>query len=347
MDQSQDTLDDINSNHSTGRESECQAPFSEQENSSQNERQRSIVQTHQSSFCDAYDLGETLGRGAFGNVRRCFIKTAFGTSRRDSLCSVSTADKRAALAVKSISLRHVCSHGQLEIEILQLLRDCPSIVQLQDVYHDTDATHIVMEEMVGGDLLSRLRQKEVYTEEEARCVMKTLLKSVQYCHSRGVAHLDIKPENILLQYDQNDENYSAFDKDTTVKLADFGLAKILSRTRLTEICGSPEYTAPEVFRRWMDEGYENDSTTYEYDERCDIWSCGIVMYLLLGGYLPFRGEGQWEIVKKATKGVFKFHDKFWANISEDAKLLILGMLQVSPDDRITLDKALCCSWFDQ
>lgn len=120
----------------------------------------------------------------------------------------------------------------------------------------------------------------------------------------------------------------------TLKLADFGFSKRCGRkTGLTTMCGTPNYMAPEVFNL-PDNGY---------DFRCDMWSVGVLVYSLLGGYLPFEGDIK-EIAKKVTKGKYKFHDKYWAAVSTAAKEMVARMLQVNPDNRLSADEALSCQW---
>ncbi|CAB9502501.1 MAP kinase-activated protein kinase 2 (Fragment) [Seminavis robusta] len=271
------------------------------------------------SFHASYDLGEALGEGAFGSVHKCYPANG----------------SEDAYAVKSVPMD---KYNHEEIEILDELKECPTIVQLKDVFHESDESFIVMEEIQGGELLERIAEKECYSEEEAKVLFKTLLETVLYCHQRGIAHCDIKPENILLQ---------SQDDDTTMKLVDFGLAKRFRHDdedgtieRIFDMHGSAEYAAPEVFNR------PEDDTEIGYDERCDIWSCGVVLYVLLGGYAPFEADTSDEMIKVVGKGKFKFHKRYWKHVSRDAKLLIAKMMQVKPDKRCTLEEALASPWFD-
>jgi serine/threonine protein kinase len=272
------------------------------------------------SFHESYNLGETLGKGAFGSVNKCYMKDG------------SSLD--GSLAVKSVAAEH---YNPEEIEILEHLSDCPTIVQIKDVFHEQDETYIVMEEVQGGELLERIGQKLCYEEEEAKVLFRTLLETVQFCHDRGIAHCDIKPENILLQYK---------DDDTSIKLTDFGLAKCFlnedgTKRRLFDMQGSAEYAAPEVFNR------PEDDTQVGYDERCDIWSCGVLLYVLLAGYAPFEADNADDMILEVAKGKFKFHKRYWKNTSRAARNLITHMMRVDPEERCTLEEALAHPWLTQ
>lgn len=271
---------------------------------------------HDSCFHASYDLGKELGEGAFGSVWQCSLKS----------------DASSSLAVKAVAAD---KYNEEEIAIMILLEDCPTIVKVEDVIHEFDQSYIVMPELEGGDLLSRISKKVVYTEAEARILCRALLETVLFCHERGVAHCDIKSENVFL---------CSEDDDTTMQLGDFGLAKRFlhsdgTRIPMLKMEGSAEYAAPEVFNR--DEDDEEG-----YDERCDIWSCGVLLYLLLGGYPPFERDGPMETIKNVGRGKYKFHNKYWQEISLEAKVMIATMLQVNPDDRCTLEEALASPWLN-
>jgi calcium/calmodulin-dependent protein kinase I len=211
---------------------------------------------------------------------------------------------------------------QAEISTLKLLSDCPRVVKLYDVLEDPDFTYIVMERLHGGTLLDCLAEKKYYTENEARSVIKNLLLAVEYCHNRRIAHRNINLENITPTVHAN-----AAD----VKLCDFGMAKrVLYPNALSTQCGTEGYVAPDILVDWP-----------EYDVHCDIWSVGVVFYTLLGGYRPFRGD---DMVSKSRHGEFKFHKRYWSEISEEAKILIVHMLTVEPIARVTATSALNSDW---
>eukprot|EP00934_Nitzschia_sp_Nitz4_P002244 Nitzschia sp. Nitz4//scaffold89_size161592//6593//10007//NITZ4_002359-RA/size161592-snap-gene-0.130-mRNA-1//1//CDS//3329559559//2244//frame0 len=263
-------------------------------------------------FDDFYEIGDELGEGGYAFVYRCVHKRTNKT-----------------YAVKEVILSKMESGGEStlkdEIAALKMLRGGPHIVRLFDVFEEDDHCFMVMEEMKGGDLLSRIVDKEVYTEREARGVCKILFEAVLYCHNKKVAHRDIKPENLLLVNE---------DDDATIKLADFGFAKRVSgENSLSTLCGTAQYVAPEIL----------DFQVEGYDERCDMWSVGVVTYILLGGYAPFEGPPD-ELAQFIIRGDYEFHDKYWSDISESATDMISNMLQVDPNVRLTAEEALSCEW---
>ena len=267
------------------------------------------------SFHASYNVGHILGHGAFGSVHKCFPKES---------------DSTDSFAVKAVPMDR---YNHDEIEILQDLKKCPNVVQIKDVFHHTEGSYIVMEEIAGGELLERIATKQCYAESEAKVLFKTLLQTVKFCHEQGIAHCDIKPENILLQDKDN---------DVSIKLVDFGLAKRFRHRdgtfeRFFDMQGSAEYAAPEVFNR-------SESDGIGYDERCDIWSCGVVLYVLLAGYAPFEADTTEEMLRLVGEGKFKFHKRYWKHISKEAKNLIDQMMQIDPEKRCSLDEALASSW---
>lgn len=259
-----------------------------------------------------YEIGEELGEGGYAFVYRCHHKRT-----------------KKIYAVKEVIISKMESGGEStlkdEIAALKLLRGGAHIIRLYDVFYEADHCFMIMEEMRGGDLLSRICDKEVYTEREARGVCKILFEAVLYCHQKRVAHRDIKPENLLMV---------EADDDTSIKLADFGFAKrVVGDLSLSTLCGTAQYVAPEIL----------DFQVEGYDERCDMWSVGVVTYILLGGYAPFEGDPD-ELAKFIIRGEYEFHDKYWADISESAKDMIHNMLQVDPMERLTAIEALSCEW---
>jgi len=213
---------------------------------------------------------------------------------------------------------------QEEITALQMCKDCPYIINLTDVFEEPDYTFLVLGCQRGGDLIERITQKHSYTEIEARVVAKQLFLGIEYLHSKRIANRNLKPENILL---------TRTSSDTEVKISDFGFAKRVSHPySLRTQCGTEGYVAPEILEHRP-----------AYDVQCDMWGLGVVMYVMLGGYRPFRGEPK-EMIKQIRYGEYKFHKRYWKDISDDAKHLVTRMLTVNPALRITATLALQSDW---
>jgi serine/threonine protein kinase len=265
-------------------------------------------------FKDFYVIGELLGEGGHSYIYRAIRKST-----------------KLPYAVKHIQQSKLGKRDQKtlkdEITVLKLLRGGPHIIRLFDVFEDKLDTHLIFEEMKGGNILARIVEKEVYTEREARQVCKIALMAVDYCHKKKVAHRDIKPENFLL-VDEGD--------DTSVKLVDFAFAKKETHDNsLKTLCGTAQYVAPEIL----------DSNRQGYNHKCDIWSLGVFAYLLLGGYPPFEGILD-NLVKEITRGYFEFHEEYWSDISGPAKDMIRSMLVVTPEERVSASHALACKWME-
>jgi serine/threonine protein kinase len=211
-----------------------------------------------------------------------------------------------------------------EIAIMQELKH-PNIIRLYDVFTEPDY-FLVTEKMAGGDLLSRINSMAFLGERQGRSVCKSILEAVRYMHSKKIAHRDLKPENILL--DDSDSN------DAVVKLGDFGFAK---REELpnsfTTMCGTAVYVAPKILR------------AVPYGIAADLWSVGIIAYILLVGYQPFRGEDDDTLHQQIRGGVFEFDEEFWNNITSEAKGFISSVLKVDPAERLSANEALAHKWF--
>ncbi|KAG7369185.1 serine/threonine protein kinase [Nitzschia inconspicua] len=262
-------------------------------------------------FDEVYSKQALLGEGGFALVFRC---QHWHTGNTYAVKEVVNADyEKTGEDLKE------------EIDALKQLRDTPYIVKLLDVFIAPDRSHLIMEEMRGGDLLAKLHEREVFTESEARRISRRLLEAISFCHKKRIAHRDIKPENILLQ-DPTD--------DTRIKLADFGCAKRVDGTKcLHTLCGSLQYVAPELYL----------SSVEGYDERCDLWSAGVVIYILLGGYAPFDAPNN-DLPEVICDGFFEFHPLYWMGISNAPKHLISSLLVVEPDRRASLEEALDSTW---
>ena len=198
------------------------------------------------------------------------------------------------------------------------------IINLFEVFDESTYFYLITELMLGGELFDRIVTKTFYNEKEARDVCRTLFEALGYCHSRGVAHRDLKPENLLLVSRTNDKN---------IKIADFGFAKKVTSSKcLLTQCGTPGYVAPEILHG------------VPYGVKADMWSLGVIAYILLGGYPPFIEQNQRELFKKIKRGSYEFHPEYWGQISREAKDLIAGLLTVDPDKRLSAEGALRSPW---
>jgi serine/threonine protein kinase len=263
-------------------------------------------------FVDFYDLGEVLGEGGYACVYRATHK------RTKEVFAVKDIDTSV---LENTSMNAL----QDEIAALKLLRGGPFIIRLYDVFQEKDNTFMIMEECRGGDLLTRVTEKEYYTEREARKTCKILFQAMDYIHKMKIAHRDIKPENVLMVEK---------DDDHSIKIADFGFAKRVHKINcLRTLCGTAQYVAPEVL----------DLHSPGYDHRADMWSVGVVVYILLGGYAPFEGPVH-ELAQVICKGEYDFHDKYWGEISDEAKDMISNLLQVFAERRLSAEEALHCPW---
>ena len=262
-------------------------------------------------FDEVYRLKGVLGTGAFSTVREGFHKS----------------DKNILYAVKCINRKKLSEEDEAalldEVSILKEMNH-EHIIRLFDFFDEPATYYLVMERMRGGELFDRIVAKAYYNEKEARDTCKIVLEAVRYCHQNHVAHRDLKPENLLLQSDVD---------DTTVKIADFGFAKKVHKPNsLTTQCGTPGYVAPEIL----------EGTAY--DERADMWSVGVILYILLGGYPPFIESTQRDLFRKIRKGEYEFHEEYWGTVSAEAKELISSLLTVSCAKRLTAEQALQNAW---
>ncbi|KAF0688082.1 Aste57867_20243 [Aphanomyces stellatus] len=260
------------------------------------------------SFKEQYTLGKRLGAGTFAVVKEGVQK--------------STGKKFAIKCIKKNAL----SQSDLdalydEINILKRL-DHPNIMTLYEVYSEEDYYYLVTEFMAGGELFDRIVDKTFYSEKEARDLVRLLLGAIKYCHDHNVVHRDLKPENLLL---------TSKDDDASIKLADFGFAKQES-TGLSTACGTPGYVAPEIL------------SGQKYGKSVDIWSIGIITYILLCGYPPFHDENQRKLFASIKGGKYVFNAPYWDDVSDTAKEFIGTMLRVAPDERFTADQLLAHRW---
>ena len=222
-------------------------------------------------------------------------------------------------AMKIVNKKLHSSHN--EIEILRKISH-PNIVNIFEIFEDKTKYYIMSEFCEGGELFTAIAEKGYFNEFEASRIIKQILQAINYLHSNSIVHRDIKPENIMLLANGKD-----------LKLIDFGTAiELPKRKKLTKFIGTSYYLAPEVIAQ-------------NYDEKCDVWSCGIILYILLCGYPPFNGVSNNEIYKAIRYGKLVFNKNNWSNISKEAITLISKMLEKNPKKRLSAEECLNDFWF--
>ena len=254
-----------------------------------------------------------LGHGHYGVVRKCQNRST-----------------KEYYAIKTIRKAKVSRLEILkrEIEILRKM-DHPNIIRLVDVYEDDKYLHLVTELCTGGELFDRIIKKTKtaeghYSEKDASKVIRCLLGAISYVHNvHNISHRDLKPENFI---------FETSAEDSRLKIIDFGLSRYDDEvSHMTTKVGTPYYIAPEVLTR-------------SYDKECDLWSIGVIMYVMLCGYPPFYGVTDAEIFASVKRAQFEFRSPEWDTISTAAKDLICGLLQKNPKTRLTADQALSHRW---
>uniref|UniRef100_M0ZJY3 non-specific serine/threonine protein kinase n=1 Tax=Solanum tuberosum TaxID=4113 RepID=M0ZJY3_SOLTU len=255
-----------------------------------------------------YTLGKKLGQGQFGTTYLC-TENATG---HEYACK--TIPKRKLFCKEDYE------DVWREIQIMHHLSEHPYVVRIKGTYEDNLFVHIVMEVCKGGELFDRIVQKGHFTEKKAAQLMKTIVKVVEACHSLGVMHRDLKPENFL---------FDSSDEDAKLKATDFGLSIFYKPGQyFSDVVGSPYYVAPEVLHKY-------------YGPEIDVWSAGVILYILLCGVPPFWAETDNGIFKQILKGKIDFESEPWPQISDSAKDLVKKMLTRDPRARLTAHQVLC------
>lgn len=263
----------------------------------------------QPSVEDKYFLKELLGTGAFSVVRLAESKERVG-----QMYAIKIIDKKA-LKGKEDSLEN-------EIKVLRRLQH-PNIVQLLETYEDKSKVYLVMELVTGGELFDRIVEKGSYTEKDASDLIRQVLEAVEYMHEQGVVHRDLKPENLL---------YYSPEEESKIMISDFGLSKMEDSGIMATACGTPGYVAPEVLAQ------------KPYGKAVDVWSIGVISYILLCGYPPFYDENDANLFAQILKGEFEFDSPYWDEISDSAKDFIRQLMCVNVEKRYSCRQALAHPW---
>ncbi|GAA0146793.1 non-receptor serine/threonine protein kinase [Lithospermum erythrorhizon] len=270
-----------------------------------------VLQYKTQSLQSLYSIGRKLGQGQFGTTHLCTEK-ASGT-----LYACKTIPK------KKLICKEDYDDVWREIQIMHHLSEHPNVVRIQGTYEDVLYVHIVMELCAGGELFDRIVKKGHYSEREAAKLIKTIVGVVEACHSLGVMHRDLKPENFL---------FTNNGDDATLKTTDFGLSVFYKPGEtFNDVVGSPYYVAPEVLRKC-------------YGPEADVWSAGVILYILLSGVPPFWAETEMGIFRQILRGKLDFESEPWPGISDSAKDLIRKMLDRNPNTRLTAHEVLCHPW---
>lgn len=258
-----------------------------------------------------YELGKTLGTGNFSKVK-------VGTD-------AETGETWAIKIIDKEQLAKERMEEQLkrEIAVMKMLKH-PNIVQLKEVMQTANHIYLVLEIVTGGELFDKIVAAKRFDEPTARKYFHQLISGIHYCHSQGIAHRDLKPENLLL------------DANDTLKISDFGLSNLQrggadgQGTLLQTVCGTPNYVAPEVLK---ERGYNGITA--------DVWSCGVVLFVMLAGFLPFDDPNMNALFNKIERGEYRMARHF----SDQAKDLIAKMMTVDPAKRITIQGIVDHPWF--
>ncbi|KAL5275428.1 PHKG1 family protein [Megaselia abdita] len=275
-------------------------------------------------FYAKYEPKEILGRGVSSTVRRCIEKETgkeFAAKIIDLGAGSDSSDTNPLQMLEAT---------RQEISILRQVLGHPNIIDLQDVFESDAFFFLVFELCPKGELFDHLTSVVTLSEKKTRTIMRQIFEGVAYIHEKNIVHRDLKPENILL-----DENHN-------VKITDFGFARQLTENeKLTDLCGTPGYLAPETLKCNMFEGSPG------YSKEVDIWACGVIMFTLLVGCPPFWHRKQMVMLRNIMEGKYSFTSPEWIDISEDPKDLIRKCLVVDPSKRINVFDALKHPFFNQ
>ena len=253
-----------------------------------------------------YSIIKDLGHGSYGQVKKVKHK------KLNEIRAMKITNKKS-------------TSSKYEIEILRKISH-PNITNIFEIFADSKKYYAIMEFLEGGELFDAITSIGSFSEESACQVMKQLLSAIYYLHSNNIVHRDLKPENIMLLQKPENGNYH-------IKLIDFGTAKIFKPgKKMNKFIGTSYYIAPEVLKE-------------KYDEKCDVWSCGIILYILLCGYPPFNGNTNVEIFHAIQNQNPIFAGEEWDDITSEAKELIKLMLRKNPNERWNADQCLKHKWF--
>ncbi|MFS7957922.1 putative protein kinase CAMK-CDPK family [Helianthus anomalus] len=274
-------------------------------------RTESVLQRKTGNLKHFFTLGKKLGQGQFGTTFLCIDKGS------GELYACKSIAKRKLLTDDDVE------DVRREIQIMHHLAEHPNVISIKGAYEDAVAVHLVMELCAGGELFDRIVARGHYTERKAAELTRTIVGVVEACHSLGVMHRDLKPENFLLMNKR---------EDAVLKTIDFGLSVFFKPGEtFHDVVGSPYYVAPEVLNK-------------NYGPEADVWSAGVIVYILLSGVPPFWAETDEGIFEQVLHGDLDFSSDPWPSISDGAKDLVRNMLVRDPKKRLTAHEVLCHPW---
>jgi len=265
---------------------------------------------------EKYFLCEVLGTGNFATVRLAINKK---TSEKFAIKIIDK--KKFQLSVASKRQNALMD----EVKILSCLKH-PGIVSIEEAFETQTKLYIVLELVTGGELFDLVVEAGQFPEPQAKDLFKQMLDATQYLHDQEIAHRDLKLENILIK--EKGSNI--------VKITDFGMSRVVcSKSFMKTMCGTPQYVAPEIL---------TSAKTKGYGKACDLWSLGVILYVMLVGYPPFNETKKTPIFQQIKSADYDFPDEWWSEISEEAKQLIRELLVVDPSKRLTVEEALESEW---
>ncbi|XP_058088695.1 CDPK-related kinase 5-like isoform X1 [Magnolia sinica] len=266
-------------------------------------------------FGNKYEIGDEVGRGHFGHTCAARFKKGELKGQQVAVKVIPKAKMTTAIAIEDV---------RREVKILRALTGHSNLVKFYDAYEDHDNVYIVMELCEGGELLDRILSRGgKYSEDDAKDVLVQILNVVAFCHLQGVVHRDLKPENFL---------FTSKDENSQLKVIDFGLSDFVKPDeRLNDIVGSAYYVAPEVLHR-------------SYTTEADVWSIGVIAYILLCGSRPFWARSESGIFRAVLKADPSFDEPPWPSLSSEAKDFVKRLLIKDPRKRMTAAQALGHPW---
>ncbi|CAI9752838.1 unnamed protein product [Fraxinus pennsylvanica] len=262
-----------------------------------------------------YEMGEEVGRGHFGYTCRAKFKKGELKGQEVAIKVIPKAKMTTAIAIEDV---------RKEVKILRALTGHSNLIHFYDAFEDHDNVYIVMELCEGGELLDRILSRGgKYTEDDAKTVVTQILNVVAFCHLQGVVHRDLKPENFL---------FTSKEENSQLKAIDFGLSDFVKPDEwLNDIVGSAYYVAPEVLHR-------------AYNTEADVWSIGVIAYILLCGSRPFWARTESGIFRSVVKAEPTYEEQPWPMLSSDAKDFVKRLLSKDPRKRMTAAQAMCHPW---